>query len=83
MPAVADGRGIHPRHVGAIPEALAVYCRSQYAIHELLTETYRTGSKRLLLQALLLDPVVDSITGAEKMLDEMLELQKDYLPTFY
>ena len=82
VPAEADGRGIHPRHVGPIPESFAVCCRPQYAIHELITEAYRTGSKHLLLQALLMDPVVDSISRAEKMLDEMLELQKDYLPAF-
>jgi alpha-galactosidase len=82
VPGIVKASGIHPQHVGAIPEIFAVYSRTQYAIHELLTEAYRTSSKRLLLQALLLDPVVNSITGAEKMLDEMLELQKDYLPSF-
>jgi alpha-galactosidase/6-phospho-beta-glucosidase family protein len=35
-----------------------------------------------LLQALLVDPVVDSVANAEKMLDDMLDLQKDYLPSF-
>lgn len=33
-------------------------------------------------QALLLDPVVNSIPAAEKMLDDMLELQRAFLPTF-
>lgn len=82
VPGMVNAGGIHPQHVGAIPEIFAVYSRTQYAIHELLTEAYRTSSKRLLLQALLLDPMVNSITGAEKMLDEMLELQKEYLPSF-
>jgi alpha-galactosidase len=82
VPGVVNASGLHPQHVGSIPEIFAAYSRTQYSIHELLTEAYRTGSKRLLLQALLLDPVVNSITGAEKMLDEMLEMQKDYLPTF-
>ena len=36
----------------------------------------------LLLQALLLDPCVNNLTAAEKMLDEMLELQSDFLPEF-
>jgi len=82
VPGIVNASGIHPRPVGAIPEIFAVYSRTQYAIHELLTEAYRTSSKRLLLQALLLDPVVNNITSAEKMLDEMLDLQKDYLPSF-
>jgi len=34
------------------------------------------------LQCLLLDPVVDSVSRAEKMLDYMLDLQRDFLPEF-
>ena len=55
---------------------------TQFTIHALLTEAYRTRSRQLLLQALLLDPNVDSITRAEKMPDEMLRLQGEFLPSF-
>ncbi len=82
IPALVDGKGIHPLKVGKISEPLAAICRTQYAIHNLLTEAYRTQSRRLLLQALLLDPAIDSVTAAEKMLDEMLKLQEEFLPTF-
>lgn len=82
VPATVDAKGLHPMKVGALPEAFAAFMRPQYAIHGLLTEAYRTHSKKLLLQALLLDPCVNSITAAEKMLDEMLELQSEFLPVF-
>jgi alpha-galactosidase len=82
VPAVVDASGIHPRKVGLLPETFAEMIRRQAAICELLTEAYRTRSKKLLLQALLLDPLVNSVSAAEKMLDEMLELQKDFLPEF-
>jgi len=82
VPATVDRRGIQPLHVGEIPETFAAMMRPHFAIHSLVTEAYRTGSKRLLLQALLLDPVVDSISAAERLLDEMLLLQRDFLPTF-
>ena len=82
VPAVVDAKGIHPEHVGSLPEPFASFLRTQYAIHDTLTEAYRTRSKRLLLQALLLDPVVNSIDGAERLLDDMLELQGEYLPDF-
>jgi len=36
----------------------------------------------VLLQALLVDPVVDSVAAAERLLNEMLVLQRDYLPEF-
>jgi len=82
VPGRVDGDGLRPLHIGEVPETIAAYMRPQFTIHSLLTEAYRTGSRKLLLQALLLDPVVDSITRAEKMLDHMLSLQSDYLPTF-
>jgi len=82
VPAKVDAEGVHPLYVGAVSEPLAAYMRIHFSIHNLLTEAYRTGSKRLLLQALLLDPNVNSIIRAEKMLDEMLEMQSEYLPAF-
>jgi alpha-galactosidase len=82
VPAMPDATGLHPQHVGEIPETLAAFTRTQYSIHALITEAYRTSSKKLLLQALLLDPQVNSIQGAEKLLDQMLKLQKDFLPRF-
>ena len=82
VPAVVDASGIHPEKVGPIPEPMAALMRTQMTINSLVTEGYRTRSKKLLLQALLLDPVVNSITAAEGLLDEMLELQSDYLPEF-
>lgn len=82
VPADVSAGSIHPRHVGPIPEPIAAMIRTQFAIHNLLTEAYRTRSKKLLLQALLLDPVVNNMTQAERLLDDMLALQAEYLPTF-
>ncbi|MFC1712046.1 alpha-glucosidase/alpha-galactosidase [Candidatus Poribacteria bacterium] len=82
VPATVNSTGVHPEHVGPLSEALAAFCRTQVSIQLLLIEAYRQRSKKLLLQALLLDPVVDSVRRAEEMLDHMLELQKDYLPEF-
>ena len=39
----------------------------------------RTGSREIVLQALLVDPVVDSVEAAEKTLEAILEYQKPYL----
>ena len=80
VPAMVDAKGIHPVHVGEIPEPFAAIIRTQATICELLTEAYSTGSRKRLLQALLLDPVVNSVSKAEKMLDQMLKLQRDFLP---
>ena len=82
VPAIVDKDGLHPLKIDDIPEELATYMRTHYSIHKLLTEAYRTKSKALLLKALLLDPNINSIENAKLMLDEMLELQSDFLPKF-
>ncbi len=82
VPARVDARGLHPEKVGPLPEPFAAIIRMQLSINKLVAEGYRTKSKKLLLQALLLDPYVNSVTAADEMLDEMLELQKAFLPTF-
>lgn len=82
VPGMVDAKGLHPIKVGKLPDTFASYMGPHFVIHGLLTEAYRTGSKKLLLQALLLDPNVNSVINAEKMLDEMLSLQEDFLPEF-
>jgi alpha-galactosidase len=82
VPATVDRAGLHPLPVGPLPEPFAAMIRTQCTINSLVTEAYRTRSKALLLQALLLDPNVNSITGAERLLEEMLSLQREYLPSF-
>lgn len=82
VPAKVDGAGVHPMHVGKINEPMAAIMRTHFAIHDLLTEAVRTRSKRLLLQALVLDPNVNSIVRAEAMLEEMLALQSDFVGRF-
>ena len=81
-PASVDADGIHPEKLPPIPEALAAFSRTQASIQKLVVEAYRQRSRNLLLQALLVDPIVNSVENAEGMLDYMLELQKDYLPEF-
>jgi alpha-galactosidase len=82
VPAIADRRGLMPQRIGPLPEALAAYCRTQVSIQKLIVEAFVKRSRNLLLQALLLDPVVNSVANAGKMLDDMLGLQADYLPRF-
>ena len=71
-----------PQAIGPIPEALAAFSRIQVSIQKLIIESYRKRSKNLLLQALLLEPLVHHVGNAERMLDDMLELQSNYLPAF-
>ena len=82
IPAVADSDGIHPCRMEPLPEALAAMIRLQGSIHKLLVEAFAEQSKDKLIQAMLLDPTVDSYRRAVECVDEMLELQADLLPEF-
>lgn len=82
LPALADGSGLHALHIGELPRPLAALCRRDIEQMELTVEAAVTGRRDLVLQAMLLDPVVDSIAAAERILDEMLRSQAQYLPQF-
>jgi alpha-galactosidase len=80
MPALADGRGIHPHICDPLPTAVAAMINTQGAIHQLVIEAYVEKSRNKLLQALLLDPTVSSYNNAVAVINEMFERQKEILP---
>jgi alpha-galactosidase len=52
---------------------------NQYSVHDLTAEAVLKKSKNAALQALLVDPVVNSYKAAEQTLDAMLAFQKKWL----
>ncbi len=80
IPITADARGIHPVKVGPLPEAIAGICQLHVSIMKLLVEAYRERSKKYLLQALLIDPLVDSYHRAVELMEMMLKVEADHLP---
>jgi len=82
VPATVDASGVHGVNVGPLPEPIAAMCRTQIAIQDRAIEAAVHGDRKAALQALLLDPVVNSASQAEAILEEMLEVHKDYLPQF-
>lgn len=82
IPARVDKQGVHPEKVGALPEPIAEMCRRQITIQNLLILAYKERSKKLLLQALSLEPVVDDLVKAKEMMEVMLNLQREALPEF-
>jgi alpha-galactosidase len=78
-PATVDKNGVHGVKLGEMPSGLVGLMRNQAAVQDLTVEAALTGSKQKALEALLADPAVDSLPGAEKMLDEILQLQGEYL----
>jgi len=78
-PAIVNKKGLHPVALGEYPKGLAGLLRNQATVQDLVVEAVLTKSKDITLQALLVDPVVDSYMQAEKILAEMLRIQSDYI----
>jgi alpha-galactosidase len=81
-PAVVDASGIRLLQMGELPAPLAAFNRRDIDQMELTVAAGVSGDRRLALQAMLLDPVVDSVIAAERILDEMLQVHAAHLPQF-
>ena len=82
-PVIVDGSGIHPVHVGALPEPIAELCRRETVVAQLCVDAAVEGSREKALQCLLLDPVITDIETGRKILDDYLTSYKEYLPQFW
>jgi alpha-galactosidase/6-phospho-beta-glucosidase family protein len=79
LPATVDAKGVHGVALGRLPRGFAGLLNNQVAVDDLTVEAALEGSRKLALQALLVDPVVDSVVAAERTLDAILSLQADFL----
>ena len=78
-PVIVDGAGIHPVHVGALPEPVAELCRRETTVAQLGVDAAVEGNREKALQCLLLDPVITDIETGRKILDDYLTSYKEYL----
>lgn len=79
VPLTADAAGIHPVSLGPLPEPIANLLKVQAGVQQLAVEAAIHASKELALQALLIDPVINSTDAAAKILDELWEVNRDYI----
>jgi alpha-galactosidase len=79
VPASVDRKGITGIRLDAMPQGFAGLLANQVAVHDLTAQAIIEGSKDLVRQALLVDPVVDQVGAIEPMIDAMIELQPEYL----
>lgn len=79
VPAWIDGKGVEGIRLDAMPRGFAGLLANQVAVHDLTAQAVIEGSKSLVAQALLVDPVVDKAGAVEPLIEAMVELQADYL----
>jgi len=82
IPGIASADGLRGLHMGALPDACVVPLLTQVYVQSLAVDAAVKGSRELALQAMLIDPVIQSWEAAEKTLDELLEIHARYLPQF-
>ncbi|GGG76900.1 6-phospho-beta-glucosidase [Paenibacillus radicis (ex Gao et al. 2016)] len=72
-----------PQQVETVPPAVKGLIHAVKTYEQLAIEAAVTGSRDTALLALTNHPLIDSVNAAERMLDEMLERNKAYLPQFF
>ncbi len=79
VPVTVDAAGVHPVSLGPLPDAIAKLLTIQVQVQQLAIEAAVRASKDIALQALLIDPVVNSASAALKILDELWDINKPYI----
>jgi alpha-galactosidase len=79
VPVTVDASGVHPVSLGPLPDGIAKLLHMQASVQQLSVEAAIHASKELALQALLIDPVVNSAVAAEKILEELWAVNQPYI----
>ncbi|MGC2046567.1 MAG: alpha-glucosidase/alpha-galactosidase [Pseudolabrys sp.] len=79
VPVMVDAAGLHPISLGPLPDPIAKLLHTQVSVQQLAVEAAMHASKEIALQALLIDPVVNSASAAVKLLDELWEVNRPYI----
>lgn len=85
VPCIADAGGVHPCHVGALPKAVAVLCRSNVSVHDLAVEAVLRRDREAAFHAVACCPVTSAVLSLPKireMFDQMWEAEKELLTWF-
>lgn len=79
VPATVDKHGVHGINLDSMPVGFGGLLSNRVGILNLTVEAVLTGSKEIVMQALLVDPTVNSVRAAEKVLETVLCYQAEYL----
>ena len=82
VPGIISSFGIQGIGCPPLPEGIAELCRRELELSSLVVDAAVEGDRRLALQALLLDPMINDIDRVRAILDDFLLTFADYLPQF-
>ena len=79
VPVLADAAGVHAVSLGPLPDPIAKLLSIQVSVQQLAVEAAVHASKETALQALLIDPVVNSADAAVRLLDDLWKVNRPYI----
>ena len=79
IPIYADADGVHKEIIRDLPDGCVGALQMQVSAQRLSIRAAAEGSRELAMQALLCDPVINSSYAAEKILDELFEINRPYI----
>jgi alpha-galactosidase len=85
VPVFVDKAGFHPVHVGPLPPQCLALNHVSVMVEEMAVEACLSGDPRLVFQSIAYDPLTASMLSLAEiktMVNEMLEQNREYLPTF-
>ncbi len=81
-PCIADASGLKPITLSPLSPGIVGTLAARFQWVETIVDAALEGSRRKFIQALVLDGSADSVVTAEKLADDLLTAQAEYLPQF-
>jgi alpha-galactosidase len=85
VPCLIDANGVQPTSLDHYPTQLVALNRTNINVQELTVEAALTGNTEAVHHAVMLDPLtaaVCTLPEVRAMVDEMLDIQEQWLPQF-
>jgi alpha-galactosidase len=82
VPAMISSNSLSSVKIGQLPEPIAALCNREISVAKLMTKAGIEGDRNAAVQAFALDPMVNDLEIAEKLVDEYISVHKKYLPQF-
>jgi alpha-galactosidase len=85
VPCTVDGRGVHPRQMGALPDQLAAYIRGAVDMQALTVRAALDHDADAVRYAVMTDPIVQShltLDDTWRLTDAMVEAGSEWLPAW-
>lgn len=79
VPAVVDKAGVEGHRFSSYPRAFGALLRNYCGVYDMTAEAVLTGRRECVVQALLVNPVVDTCARIDEMVDLLLERQSVWL----